>query len=265
MNIFIRELKSNFKSLLLWSGFILFFIYMGISKFEAFTASGSDVMEMMKTMPEGLLKAFQMNAFNLTTLSGYFGVMHVYFALMAAIFAVLLGNNIIAKEERDKTVEFSLTLPIPRHRLITGKLAAALVNCVVFVLVMWAGSILVSRPFNPEEEFYGFLRLMMVGIFMLELVYLAIGALLGAAMKNYKRSGSVAVSLLLGAYVLSIISDLSEDLEFIKYVTPFKYINPLMLLNESKFETTFLLLSAGIVVVCLAAAYFTYSKRDLYI
>lgn len=265
MNIFLRELKANSRSLLFWSLFIVFFIYMGISKFQAFTAVDSDIMAMLEGIPPAVLEALQLNAFNLTTISGYYGVMQSYFALMASIFAVLLGNNIIAKEERDKTVEFSLTLPIPRHRLITGKVAAALVNCVIFVLVMWGGSVIAVQPYDPDAAFYEFLRLMMVSVFFLEMIFLAIGVLLGAAMKEYKRSGSVAVFVLFGSFILSIVSSLSEQFEFLKYFSPFVYFDPLMLLNESKFDLSYLILSAAIVVLSLGGAYLSYSKRDLYI
>jgi ABC-2 type transport system permease protein len=265
MNIFVRELKANARSLLFWSLFIVFFIYMGISKFTAFTGADSDIMAMLEGIPDAVMEALQLNAFNMTTITGYYGVMQSYFGLMAAVFAVLLGNGIIAKEERDKTVEFSLTLPIPRHKLISGKVAAAVVNCIVFVLVMWGGSIIAVQPFNPDNEFYQFLALMMISTFFIELIFLAVGVLLGAAMKQYKRSGSVAVFILFGSFVLSIISALSEKFEFLKYFSPFTYFDPLKLLNESKFEVGYLLLSATIVVVSLAAAYFSYSKRDLYI
>ena len=265
MNIFLRELKANFRSLVFWSLFAIFFIYMGVSKFAAFTATDSDIMAMMKDIPPSVMTALSLNSFNLTTLTGFYGVMYSYFALMASIFAVLLGNGIIAKEERDKTVEFSLTLPIPRHRLITAKSAAALVNCVIFTLVIWGDSLAISTAYDPGPNFYKFLALMMVGLFIIELIFLAFGVLLGAAMKEYKRSGSVAVSLLFGTFVLSIISALSEQLDFLKYFSPFRYIDPLKLLNESKFDPVYVVLASVIVVVCMAGAYLTYQRRDLYI
>lgn len=265
MNIFLRELKANARSLLFWCAFIVFFIYMGISKFSAFTSVDSDIMAMLEGIPPAVLEALQLNAFNMTTITGYYGVMQSYFALMAAIFAVLLGNSIIAKEEREKTVEFSLTLPIARHQLITGKVAAAVVNCVIFVLVMWGGSIIAAQPYDPDVEFYQFLSLLMVSSFFLELIFLAVGVLLGAALKEYKRSGSVAIFVLFGSFIFSIIAALSEQFEFLKYFSPFTYFDPLKLLHESQFEAGYLLLSAAIVVVSLAAAYFSYSKRDLYI
>jgi ABC-2 type transport system permease protein len=222
-------------------------------------------MAVLASVPDQVMKVLQMNAFNLTTLSGFFGVMYLYFALMVSIFAVNLGNGIIAKEERDKTVEFALTMPITRARLITFKVLAALVHCVLFVGIIWGLTVVLAQPYNPDQEFYGFIRLGMVALLMLEVIFLAFGVLLGAAMKDYKRSGSVAVSLLLVTYVLSVIADLSDKFDFLKYFTPFKYFNPLLMLTESRFEMPYVWLSAGIVVVCLAAAYITYQKRDLYI
>ena len=265
MNIVLRELKANLRSLIAWCAFIIFFLYMGISKFQAFVSTGQDITAMLESLPQGLMEALQMNAFNLTTITGYFGVMFSYFALMATIFAVLLGNNIIAKEEREKTVEFSLTLPITRSRLVTGKIIAALINCIIFTLVLWGASLFVARPYEPEAEFYNFLTMMMLAAFILELVFLAIGVLLGAALKDYKRSGSISVFVLLTTFFLSIVSELFDKLDFIKYLSPFTYFDPLTMLNESRYETVSLVISAGIVVVSLVAAYIAYQRRDLYI
>lgn len=264
MNIFLRELKANFKSLLVWSGIMVFFVYMSMAKFSAFAAD-PEMLKVLDSMPPALLEAFQMNAFNLTTVSGYIGVMFTYFALIVSIFAVMLGSDIISKEERDKTVEFSLTLPIPRHKLVTGKILAAVANCIVFILVIWGITLFFVADYEPEPSFYEFLKLIMIGLFFLQMIFLAVGVLLGSAMKQYKQASTVAVSLLLGTFFLSIISDLSEDLEFLKYISPFKYFNPVKLLNESEFEMPFVWLSVGITAVSLIAAYIAYSKRDLYI
>ena len=91
------------------------------------------------------------------------------------------------------------------------------------------------------------------------------GILLGCALKQYKRSSSIAVSLLLATYFISILSSLSENLSFLKYFSPFNYFNPATLLHESKIELPFLWLSAGIIAVSLIGAYLSYTRRDLYI
>jgi ABC-2 type transport system permease protein len=224
-----------------------------------------EMLEILDSMPPALMEAFQLNAFNLTTVTGFFGVMFTFFALLSSIYAVMLGSDIISKEERDKTVEFSLTLPIPRRKLITSKILAAVVNCIAFLLITWGISLVNVAKYQPESEFYNFLSIMMLALFIMQMIFLAVGVFLGCAMKQYKRVNSVAVSLLLGTYFISIIVDFKEDWAFLKYISPFKYFNPLELLNESRLDITFVWISAGIIAVALFGGYVTYAKRDLYI
>ena len=105
----------------------------------------------------------------------------------------------------------------------------------------------------------------MVALFIMQMIFLAIGIFLGCAMKQHKRAGSVAVSLLLVTYFLSVIASMDKNLAFLEYFSPFKYFNPVTLLHEAKFDGVFLLLSAVIIVASMVGAYVTYSKRDLYI
>jgi ABC-2 type transport system permease protein len=175
------------------------------------------------------------------------------------------GSDIISKEERDKTVEFSLVLPVSRNRVITAKALAALVNCFAFVLITWGVSLVAVRSYNPDQAFFDFLALEMQAMLAIELIFLAIGLLLGCAMQQHKLSGSTAVAIILTTYFMSIISTMQKDLDFLKYFTPFKYFDAGELFRTGKMEGTYLLLSAAIIGVCVAAAYWVYNKRDLYI
>ena len=264
MNIFMREIKANLRSLLIWGGIVILFIFMGMAEFSGYEGN-PQMLEVLDSMPPALLSAFQFNAFNLTTVTGFYGVMFTYFALLATIPAAMWGSDIISKEERDKTVEFALSLPITRGKLVTGKILAALVNCIGLLLIMWGAALVSVAEYQPDSEFYGFLFLLMQALFIMQMVFLAVGVFLGCALKQYKRAGSLAVSLLLGTYFLSMISGLSEKLEFLKYFTPFKYFDPAALLHESIIDITFVWLSAGIIAVCMVGAYVSYSKRDMYI
>ena len=264
MNIFLRELRANLKSLLIWSVIVSLLVVMAASKYSAF-AGDPAMLAMLDSIPPAMLDALNMRAFNLTTLSGFYGVMFVYFGLLGAIAAAMWGSDIIAKEERNKTVEFSLVLPVSRSRVITAKALAALVNCVAFVLITWGVSLLATRSFNPDAGFQRFLGLEMRAMFVIELIFLAVGLLLGCAMQHYKRAGSTAVAIILLTYFLSIASTMQQKLDFLKYLTPFRYFDPGELFRTGRFSNTSLLLAAGIMVVCLAAAYWAYNRRDLMI
>ncbi|HCP81770.1 MAG TPA: ABC transporter [Octadecabacter sp.] len=264
MNIFVRELKANLKSLLVWGGIVILFVMIAMAKFSAYEGN-PEILAILDDMPPALLSAFNMHAFNLTTITGFFGVMFTFFALLLSIAAAMWGSDIISKEERDKTVEFSLTLPVTRSRLVTAKTLAALVNCVGLLLITWGVSLVSAAKYQPDSEFYNFLNLSMLALLIVQMIFLAIGIFLGCAMKRYKQAGSIAVSLLLGTYFLSIISGMNEHLEFLKYFSPFKYFDAGMMLRESRIDITFVWLSVAIILVSIVGAYLTYGRRDLYI
>jgi ABC-2 type transport system permease protein len=264
MNIFFRELRANLKSLIIWSVIISVLIMIAMAKFSAFAGDPS-MVAMLDSMPPALLDALNMRAFNLTTVSGFYGIMFVYFGLLGAIAAAMWGSDIISKEERDKTVEFSLVLPVSRSKVVTAKALAALVNCIAFVLITWAVSLVAVRSYAPDAAFYNFLTLEMQAMFVIELIFLAVGLLLGCAMARYKRSASTAVAIILATYFMSVISGMQENLNFLKWFTPFKYFDAGDLFRPGAIDGTYLLLGAGIIIVCVAAAYFIYNRRDLYI
>src|SRR6059058_2084461 len=135
MNLFLREMRANRKSLLIWSIGVIFMVTAGMSKYGALSGSKQSLGELMAQMPKSLQAIMGIGNLDISTAIGYFGILFVYLVLMAVIHALMLGATIIAKEERDKTSEFLLVKPISRQQIITAKLAAALVNVVVFNMI----------------------------------------------------------------------------------------------------------------------------------
>jgi ABC-2 type transport system permease protein len=264
MKVFLRELRANLKSLLTWGLIVVLFVVIGSSKFSAYY-NNPEMLGILEAMPPALLAAFDLQAFNLTTIGGFFGLMFTYYALILCAAAVMWGSDIITKEERDKTVEFSLTLPVTRGYLVSSKTMAAFVNCVGLLFITWGASLVSVQSYEPEAGFYGFLALCMLALFIMQLTFLSVGVFLGCAMRRYKQASSVAVSVLLGAYFLSIFSSLDKDLEFLRYFSPFKYFDAGIMLRESRIDVFFVGLSLVIVVVSLIGAYWTYESKDLYI
>jgi ABC-2 type transport system permease protein len=264
MNIFRWELKTGFRSLLIWAAVVVLFVLLGVSKFSAYY-NNPDMLKLINDLPQAMRDILNTQAFNLTTLSGFFGIMFTYFALLLGIAAVMWGAEIVSKEERDKTVEFSLSMPVTRARLITYKALAALANCVLLLGITWGASLVSASRYQPDSAFFRFLALEMVAVFFLQLIFLAVGLLLGCAMKHYRIAISTAVFALLGTYFLSLIVTLDKNLDFLRFLSPFAYFNPATMLNQSRFDPVTVVLSLAIAAAAMARAYVTYSKRDLYI
>lgn len=264
MNIFLRELKASLKSLIIWCVIVLLFTLVGFSKFTAYYQK-PEMLQILDAMPKQMIEAMQLRAFDMTSLPGFYGVMFPFIALIIAIAAVMWGNNIITKEERQKTVEYSLTMPIQRASLITGKALAAAVDCVVLLAVTIGGIILGAQNYAPDAAFYKFMTVSIPAYLLIQFIFLALGIFLGCVMKNYKQSGGISIGIMLALYFASIIAGLSKSMEFLKYVSPFKYFDPLVMFKESRLEWGYVALSLGIIAVCMVLAYVTYKRRDLYI
>ncbi|MEJ5240965.1 MAG: ABC transporter permease subunit [Anaerolineales bacterium] len=264
MNIFWREFRAHLKSLLIYSIIIFLFTVTGFTKFKTY-AENPEMLAILEQMPKAVLEALNMTVFNLTTLSGFYGIMHIYYALILGIAAVMWGSDVIAKEERDKTVEFSLVLPVTRSRLVTAKLLAVIVHSILLLGVTVLSFFVSSRSYTPDEGFWDFFYTSMAGLFLLQMIFIAIGIFLGCAMQQYRRAGAVAIAILLGTYFLSIVASLHEKVEFLKYFSPFKYADAGMIWREGRIEPIYLWLSLVILVACLGLAYWRYNRRDLYI
>jgi ABC-2 type transport system permease protein len=106
--------------------------------------------------------------------------------------------------------------------VVTTKALAALTYCITFVLITWGTTLVATRTYQPGQDFYDYLTLSMLALFLVELVFLSIGLFLGCALKRYNRSGQIAIAVILVTYFMSMAIEMQDKLDFLKYVTPFK-------------------------------------------
>lgn len=264
MNIFLKELKAHRKSLIMWCIGIIFLVGSGMSKFAGLSSSGQSMNELMAGMPKSLQAIMGTGNLDISKAIGYFGVLYLYLLLMATIHAAMLGANIISKEERDKTAEFLFVKPVSRSQIISSKLLAALVNVVIFNIITWLSSFYLVGRFSEGESINVDIATAMAGLFILQLLFLVIGAAIAAVSKNPKRTVSIATAILLITYILSIVIDLNEKIDYMKYLSPFKYFEAKNILDGG-LDTVFVLLSFVMITALTIATFVFYKKRDLHL
>jgi len=234
----------------------------GMSKYTAYSSSGTN-NEVFNKMPHTMKAILGIGSFDVTTISGFFALMFLYIELTAAIHAALLGSGIIAKEERDKTAEFLMVKPVSRTTIVTSKLLAALVNVLILNLVALFSSIIMVSSYNKGSDISGEVTMFLLSMFIVQLIFMSLGALLSALMKNPKTSGSFATGILLGGYIIYIITDLTDRLNVLKVLSPFKYFSYEDIIKGEGLSSSAIILSILLVAVFFALTYFFYRKRDL--
>jgi ABC-2 type transport system permease protein len=261
MNIFLRELKANRKALIIWSVCMFLFVLSGMGKYTAYSSGSTS--EVFDKMPYSMKAMLGIGSFDVTTMSGFFAFLFPYLALTTAIHAVLLGSGIIAKEERDKTTEFLMVKPVSRNTIITLKLFAALVNIIIVNLVTLFSSIVMVAAYNKGKDITGEVVMFLLSMFIVQLIFLSLGTLLSAFIRNPKASGSLATGILFGAYVISKITDLTDGVNALNVLSPFKYFSYENIVNGKGLSFGIVVLSMLLVAVFSVATYFFYTKRDL--
>lgn len=261
MNVYIQEFKANFKTLLIWSLGIIFLILMGIIEFKS-VESGTSFNDLIEVLPSSLKALMGLGDFDYDTAIGYYSVLYQYITLIVAIHAVMLGVGIINKEERDSTVDFLLTKPVTRNKIITAKVIAGFTNILIINIITLISSILMFGIVSEDNIALDIISLM-IGMFFLQILFFSIGLVFSAMKNNSKFSTGVPTGILLSTFFLSIVENLNEKLSFLKYITPFKYFTAEDLLLGSGFNIFLIILVLVITSSLVYLTYIFYNKRDL--
>jgi ABC-2 type transport system permease protein len=103
----------------------------------------------------------------------------------------------------------------------------------------------------------------MIGMLILQLIFLSIGTAIAAKSKHPKTAPSLATGILLFTFILSIAIDLNSRIEILKYFTPFKYFDAKNLMYAQGFEPIYVILSGVIIAILFRVTYIFYISRDL--
>jgi len=128
MLIFTNELRQGRRALIAWS--------ISVAAYAAFFISffgKMDMADMIKSIPEGMRTAFDMDVLDLGTVLGFWAMEgHIMTLLGGGIFATLIAAAMLAKEESDRTISFLYSKPLTRAQIVTGKLMAIFANVAIF-------------------------------------------------------------------------------------------------------------------------------------
>ncbi len=264
MNIIKRELRANLKAFIIWVALLMLIIFAASSEFNVFR-NNPELLELMDEPGMAMLfEGIGGSIANVTKPEGFLSIFSIYLYVPLSIYAALLGSSIISKEERDRTAEYLYTLPIKRNEVILRKMITAVFYVLAFIGILITGVILMFSRFNPDENFYSFMSYLTIALTFTSLMFLSIGMMFASILKQYKKSGSITLGILLGSYMLNILVRLVDELEFLKYIIPFQYFDVTEMLNGN-IEFIFVLLSLIIIGSCITAVFYFYKRRDLYI
>lgn len=259
MKLLIQEWKSNKKSFLIWllsvAGMCFGCILLYGSVEESLTDMG-DIFSEMGAMSA----AFGMDRLSIATLQGYYATeIALIHALGGAMFAAILGCNMLSKEEFGHTIEFLAVLPISRKRIVLQKYLALVSMLTLFQVITSAsyalGFLLMGETYPVE---HGLILMLTQLLLLLECGTICFG-ISAFSRKNCMGIGMGVVFLL---FVADMMCRIVPAIENGKVVIPFSYCNATDIFTDTEIAPASFAIAFGVVAVSLAAAFIQYNKKD---
>lgn len=260
--IFLKECKRTRRSLFLWSLIIGILAVFGMLEYPIISGYINTLMPILQSIPKLVQIMFGVYQVDLTTPIGYYICMYFWCGLIVFTHSVYIGATIIAKDERDKTSEYIFSKPYKRDSVVMAKVLAAAVNALVVAVVTGSVSALAMIPINMSSVIYLKVAAATLGMFLTQLVMVALGLLCSALFKKYKFGLLAAIGVLVASYTVAVIIEYAGNINYLNFLSPLCYFNVQYVVNNG-ISLPYLAIAAAVIVVSLYFTFSIYRKRDL--
>lgn len=264
MNIYMHELKMNFRSVISWSVAVFLMIFLYMSIFSSLAVDAEVLNDMMSEFPEEFLIAFGMDGVDLSAVLGYFGITMLFSQLLISIQAANYGFSLISVEERELTANFLLTKPVGRTKILTSKLLAALTSLAITSVVIWGSSFISISIFRDGRPYdTNTLVLLLLTTTFLALFFLMVGLLISLLVRKIRNVTPFSMGLVFGLFVINAFGGMIGD-DKLTYITPFSHFDATYIVKNAAFDLPLVSISVAVIVISVVASYWLYEKRNIH-
>ncbi len=260
MSILRFEIRSQIRTAAVWtaaSALIISVFMLGV--YPVFLESYSEIKNIIAGFPKEFAEVFGLEMDMLFSFEGFYGFGSFYVFVFGAAAAASLAVSVFAREKRAKCIDFIFTKPISRRNIFALKLLSVVAVLAASNIVYVAVSMLIYS-FNGRSD--GRFFLAACTLFFTQLMFLSAGVLAAVYMKRVRSVSGTAAAIAFGAFLLSALSSILEDVYPDYFYAPLKYFDPIKLFLNGSFGAKYVFCAIAIIASCLAASFFRYTKSD---
>lgn len=188
-------------------------------------------------------------------------IYYLFLPILLSILSIGLGSALIAKEEKEGTIELLLARPISRGKLLFGKLSAGFIILTSVTLVSFISALILVNIVNLPIAVVP----LMITTFECLLMAMAFGSIaFMITTVNKTRSASIGIAILiaLGGYIINALSSTATILKWPARFMPFHYYRAADMLSGRYHIIDFVVMIL-ITVVCISISYIFFRKKDI--
>lgn len=260
--LFKANIKANRTIWIIMTCIFCFYLAMVISMFDP---KGADALnEMLKTLPESLVKALGMGEMGTNLLSFITSYIYGFLVLlMPMVVSIVVNHRIIGSHIDKGSMAYLLATPNSRIKIAATQALFSLTSITLLFTISTAFSILVSESmFSGQLEIGKFI---LVNIYTLLMYYTigGIGFLASCISNESKTSLGLGVGIPVAFLVFQMLGNTGEKLNWIGNLSLYALFNPDKLIAGDSFAYLGMILFALIAVLLYGCGIVIFNKRDL--
>ncbi|MAG13403.1 MAG: hypothetical protein CMN78_02280 [Spirochaetales bacterium] len=256
------NIKANWGAWLFVTLILLIYVSTSVTMYDP--ASVEKMEDMFKLLPEGMLKAFGFDSLgsNLTEYLAHYlyGFIMLVFPV---IYIVLASNKLVVKHVDSGSMAYLLTTPNSRIKIASNQAFYLLVSLALLFIVDVGILVALSVSMFPGMLDVGkFLALNAITYLVLAVIC-GIGFFFSCLFSDTRNSIAFGGGIPAIFLMVKMVSEISSKLEWLKYLTIYKFINIDRIMNDNTYVATTGLILIGVSSVLFLGAIRIFDRKSL--
>ena len=262
--MFLRELKLNLKSFLLWTISLIILCLLVFLLYKSVISEDNleKINEVMNSFSPEVLKMFNMDISGIDSAFGWLKTEGMTFIfIISGIYSATLGGCLLLKEKDEGTIEYLNSLPISRNYIVTSKLLVGViytVSMLIFLTIFNLCGLALSGEFDIKIFF-----LLSFSPILPSLILYSFSMLLSTFFRKTKSVFPLSIGIALASYFFLAVSEMSEKVSFFKYISVYTLADNRNIITNKTFNVLAIIISVLLIAIFTSLTYYRYNKKEL--
>lgn len=261
LTIIIQKFKEQYKGILYYFLGLFLYTWMIVGLYPSISRVKADYLQQM---PTNLLKFFGGDVASIMTATGFLSLefLSLFFILIIAFYIGSAAGSTIAGQIEKKTMDFQLSQPVSRTKLVLSETILGLCNTFILTALTTIAIYLFAKLYNVPISNSGLIAFAVTAIAFLWSIY-GIGLFFSSILRTKITVASATVSLTMAFYIFSSMTRMVDKLSKLDKCSLFYLYDPQKLLDTGKINLDHILILAAIFIVGLISSLIIFNKKDI--
>ncbi len=260
----LKELRLKRLTIISYTFAAFAFLLMYAAVYPAVQDQSAKFTELFSSYPKEFLEAFSISQIRMDTYENYLAMEHfsIIWPLMVALLTVTLSGFAIAGEIEKRTMSIMLSLPMSRLNIFFAKYTAGIIALLIFSFISIMAAVPLAWIFDFGINSSTFWATLLISL-AFGWALLGLGFCISSFFSEKGQAYLILGGTLLLMYVINVISQLVNSIDWLKYFSIFNYYKPTDIMTGASLDvwSTLVLCAVAIISTLFGALWF--KRRDV--